>query len=153
MSPYFERTERLGLLSAAAAGWIDTPWAPYSRVRGAGVDCVQLAGAIMIECGVIEEFTPPRYTIDGGVHLGESVVLGWLEASPAFELVTDDRRAGDVLVFRSARSAIEHHVGVLLEGDRFVNAMPRYGVKERSLRDRTWSRLLRCAYRPVEVDL
>lgn len=159
MKAFFEAPERIEQLKQAVKAWIGTPFVEHARVRTGGVDCVQLAAAVMIECGVIESFDPPKYTIDGGLHRERSLVLEWLAGDPRFAAVSGTASAvhcapGDILVFASARSAIEHHVGVYLGGPsiEFVNAMPKYGVRIRTLRDGTWSRLLRAVYRPMEAQ-
>lgn len=158
MTQFFEHPERIDQLQLVIDGWLGTPFVPHAMVRGGGVDCVQLAAAIMIECGVIERFAPPAYTIDGGLHRQRSLVLEWLDGDPRFARISGQASAvrclpGDILVFASARSAIEHHVGVYRGGAsiEFVNSMPKYGVKIRTLRDGTWSRLLRAVYRPSEA--
>lgn len=157
MNTYFGSPERVQALEASVASWIDTPFAAYSCVKGAGVDCVRFAAAVMAECGVMREIVFPAYTIDGGLHRDRSQVLEWLNGRPEFAVMPGAKLAdclpGDILVFASSRGAVEHHVGVYLGGRsaEFANAMIKYGVKVRTLRDGTWSRLLRVVYRPVEV--
>lgn len=157
MNAYFRTTERVQALQACVLPWIDTPFAAHACVKGAGVDCVRFASAVMAECGVLRQLEFPAYTIDGGLHRERSQVLEWLDGRPEFAALPNakpsDCLPGDILVFASARGAVEHHVGVYLGGRsaEFANAMIKYGVKFRTLRDGTWSRLLRAVYRPVEV--
>lgn len=157
MNTYFSTPDRVQALQASVLSWIDTPFAAHSCVKGAGVDCVRFASAVMAECGVLRQLEFPQYTIDGGLHRERSQVLEWLDARPEFAPVANakmgDCLSGDILAFASARGAVEHHVGVYLGGKsaEFANAMIKYGVKVRTLRDGTWIRLLRAVYRPVEV--
>lgn len=41
-------------IACTAREWIGTPFVPHARIKGAGVDCVNLPAAILIEAGVIE---------------------------------------------------------------------------------------------------
>ncbi len=153
-APYFRTDQRIEALMAEVALWLDTPFADHGRVRGAGVDCVQLAGLVLHRIGVLPSFDPPPYTLDGGMHLPESALCRWLEESGRFENVDGTLfMPGDVLCFAPARGVqIAHHAGVFLgTGNRqFVNAMPRYGVKVRKLAEPLWASLLRAVYRPME---
>lgn len=135
-------------IAAIARSWIGTPFIPHARVKRAGVDCVQLAGAIYIEAGILSEFAPAPYTMDGGTHRDTSAVLEWLTASPAFAPTTDAPRCGDLLVFRSGR--VEHHVGVMVSSETFVHALRVCNVIESHVQDSTWSRRLTAVYRPKD---
>jgi len=158
--PFFSTSERVDLLNSAAREWTGTPFAAQARIAHVGVDCVQLAGAILCACGHIGSFDAGGpYTMDGGLHLQRSMVIDWLDARGSLFERWDYKTAGmsslapgDLLVFRASREGVEHHVGIFLGGSgaMFVNALPKYGVRERTIRDATWQRLLRAVYRPVE---
>lgn len=153
-APYFRTDKRIEALMAEVALWIDTPFADHGRVCGAGVDCVQFSGIVLTRLGVLPSFNPPPYTLDGGMHLTESALCAWIEATGRFSKVEGTVYApGDVLCFAPARGVrIAHHAGLFLgTGNRqFANAMPRYGVKVRKLDEPLWTSLLRAVYRPME---
>ena len=149
--PFFRNPSRIEELFKAIDRWQNTPFVDHGRVCGAGVDCIQFAACVLIELGQLDAFDPGPYTLDGGLHGKESLVVKWLDASPRFAKVDfRTHEPGDVLGFLSAKEGVVHHVGIALGGQSFVNAMPKYGVKVRTLRDPVWTRLLRVAYRPME---
>jgi cell wall-associated NlpC family hydrolase len=151
--PFFDSDARREALFATVARWEDTPFVDHGRIRGAGVDCVNFAGLVLVEVGHLPSFNPPAYTLDGGMNLKESTVTKWIEASGRFDPVEGTVfETGDVLCFASCReSKIAHHVGIYLgtPGHNFVNAMPRYGVKIRTMHDPVWAAFLRRVYRPM----
>jgi cell wall-associated NlpC family hydrolase len=152
MTPFFESVERVQRLRSFAALWVGTPFVSHASVRGAGVDCVNLAAAIYLECGALKPFTMPPYSIDGGQHNQFSQVIGWLgEQSELFAHVPLNKdfrvQPGDLLCFRFARS--EHHTGIVLEGLKFIHAPNRRKVEIASLTDPVYQRCLRAVYRPL----
>lgn len=147
---------RLAALQEAAKQWIGTPFAAHSCVKGAGVDCVNLAAALYIETRLLERFDPPAYSLDGGQHNPLSQVTAWLENHSRFISVwhrhgpTDySPMAGDALCFLNARS--EHHVGVMLSGGYFVHAVNRRKVTFAKLADPIYKQSLSAVFRPVEA--
>ncbi len=155
--PYFSTPERIAALRAEVGRWIGTPFAAHANICGAGVDCVQFAAAVFLKLGIIKSFEPGRYTLDGGLHSKTSALVTWFETSVDFMAIDPATAvAGDILCFAStkyARPAIAHHAAISLGNRGFAHAMPRYGVQYRSLSDPVWTRLLTCAFRPVEEVL
>ncbi|HEV8523078.1 MAG TPA: NlpC/P60 family protein [Terriglobales bacterium] len=147
-APFFSQPHKIPELLAAAQSWIGTPFRPHASIKGAGVDCVHLAFEIYRECRFHFTFDPPKYSMDGGRHLKMSKVIAWLEQSDSFDPVVGDTMPGDLLLFNMGR--VDHHVGVKLEGTRFINAINRYGVRELDLMDPTWRCRFTVAYRPME---
>lgn len=149
MSAYFSTPARCGRLAAAAMQWLGTPFVAHASIRGAGVDCVHLCGCLYIEAGALDVFDPPAYSLDGGKHLSQSLVLKWLDKSDRFKRV-DEVHFGDLLVFLT--KGVEHHVGVKLDGETFVHAIKDYGVVEGNIvQDSTYAKCLRAIYRPMEL--
>ncbi|MHB8520734.1 MAG: C40 family peptidase [Limisphaerales bacterium] len=74
-------------LVTAARSWLGTPFHAHSAIKGAGVDCVHLAAEIYRAAGIIDNFLPPQYSLDGGQHLDVSVIETYLEGLPQFACV------------------------------------------------------------------
>jgi len=151
-APFFRGVARVARLREAADSWIGTPFRKHQRVKRAGVDCVQLAGAIYIECGALSAFHPGPYALDGGFHGIHSQVIHWLERQDEFERVNPPHQPGDLLTFRMGR--FPHHVAILLDGLDFVHCV-RFngGVRINSLVDSTWNRRLDAVFRPVQWEV
>jgi len=136
----------------AARSWIGTPFVPHAHLKGAGVDCVQLALCYYQEFSLFPLVDLGSYTMDGGRHLERSRVLEWIEESNAFmpvDISKELTRAGDLACFRVGR--IPHHCGILTEMGGFVHALRGSGVKESSLADPTWNHRLEAVFRIKEA--
>ena len=140
-------------LQAAATGWIGTPFIKGAAVQGAGVDCVHLVGEIYRECGFLDDYQFPNYTLDEGSHLALSKVIAWVESSGKFLLLekTEAIQGGDLLCFQY-RSAVVHHVGLAVSSSDFVHCMRRISVINAKLEDSTYKRILRGVYRPIRKE-
>src|SRR5579871_1266486 len=147
-------TLRQASLQREALRWVGTPFAAHSRVMGGGVDCVNLAAALYLECGFLKEFNPPAYAMDGGTHNGKSQLIDWLISSRRFFLMAEKfdpnggwkPDCGDLLCFRFGRS--EHHAGVMLLDGKFIHALAGRCVQITSLQDPIFKRTLQAVYRP-----
>lgn len=137
-----------GGLLAAARAWKGTPFRERARVCGHGVDCVQLAAAVLDEAGFGSHALPARYAVDFGPHATRSPLLAWFQEQPEWEAVTQpgDVEAGDVLLFRIGRVA--NHCGVALGERQFIHCLSGHGVLVSRLDDPTYARRLVCAFRP-----
>ena len=125
---FFANKEHQTRLEWAAAAWIDTPFRPHTRVKNGGVDCVNLVSALMEECGVEHAFAPPEYGFDWGHHGPYSQLLKYLRDEPRVrELAADkERLPGDILTFKIG--GVEHHAGVLLQGQIFIHTARGLGT-------------------------
>lgn len=146
---YFDSPLKQARLVEAARRWLGTPFHPHACLQAVGVDCVNLLTAILKEAGAIDGWSFPNYSMDGGNHQDNSQVVQWLDAHPRFERLAPEViiQPGDVLCFRFGR--VPHHVGLLLESNRFLHAMRHYGVIESQLDDPTFAKRLEHTYRPV----
>ncbi|HEY1170228.1 MAG TPA: NlpC/P60 family protein [Verrucomicrobiae bacterium] len=149
MKAYYQDRTRQAALLALAQEWFGTPFVPHAQVAGVGVDCVQLAAALYQGTGLLREFKPGKYTMDGGQHNDGSRVTSWLEASPHFAKAEAPWQVGDLLCFRMGRSV--HHVGVVLTDRTFVHVYQGYTVGESWIDDSTWRKRLTLVFRPVEI--
>ena len=158
--PFFSEESRRNKLCLEAARWIGTPFVAHGAIRGAGVDCVNLVGQILIACGHATDFAMPHYAMDGGKHNRTSQLLDYLDARHDFVRVSsatgviappqvDWTQPGDVLCFTIGRSS--HHVGMLVRGKTFVHALFGRTVSFGSLSDGVFKRSLTAIYRPWEV--
>ncbi|MCC7376783.1 MAG: hypothetical protein IT581_19140 [Verrucomicrobiales bacterium] len=143
-------------IAAIAREWIGTPFVPHARIKGAGVDCVNLPAAILIEAGVIEFVLTGPYTIDAGRHAPTSLLVIWLRQDGRFEEWPVDEPPdplsplleGDLLCFRFGHG-VAHHLGLATSpaGD-FVHCLRGHGVIQSTLKDPTYRNLLTHHFRP-----
>lgn len=147
MNAYFDNELLQQRLLYHAAQWIGTPFIPHAAIEKAGVDCVNLVAQIYIACGFLKKFNPPKYTLQEGKHARKSKVVEWIEQSGSFEKV-EWPAIGDALCFQF-RQAVEHHVGLKLDRDKFLHVMERRKVEIASLNDFAYRRTLRSIYRPI----
>lgn len=149
MKAYFAGRERQALLLAEAQEWYGTPFVPHARVKGSGVDCVQLAAGLYISTGLLPDFKPGRYEMDGGQHNSYSQVISWLEGNASFQRAEMPLQVGDLLCFRMGRQV--HHVGVVLTERTFVHVCQGYTVREAWIDDSTWRKRLTAIFRPMDT--
>lgn len=64
---------------AAGRSWIATPFHDCARVKGAGVDCLQLIAAAFIESGVSEPVEIPDYSPQWHMHRGDPLYREGIE--------------------------------------------------------------------------
>lgn len=143
-------------IARIAREWIGTPFVSHARIKGAGVDCVNLPAAILIEAGVIEFVITGPYTIDAGRNAAVSLLARWLREDGRFEewSVEDPPGAlspiqeGDLLAFRIG-SGVAHHLGLATSpGGNFVHCLRGHGVIESTLQDPTYRNRLTHHFRP-----
>lgn len=139
-------------LERVARAWVGTPFLAHGNMINVGVDCVHLVAEIYRRIGVISEFSPPSYTIDGGNHSQNSPVDEYLSGTGKFRKMANalpdhELEPGDLLTFRVGR--MPFHCGLHLGKLRFVHAMQPQGVIESTLRDPTYWRRLTGVWRPL----
>ncbi len=137
-----------GRLLAVAGRWVGTPFREHARVCGAGVDCVQLAAAVLEEAGLAHARDLPPYIVDFGEHADRSPLLAWFQERPGWEPVIEpgEVEAGDVVLFRVGKVA--NHCGVALGDRRFIHCLRGHGVLFSRLDDPTYARRFIGAFRP-----
>lgn len=134
-------------LNAAASQWKGTPFQERARICGAGVDCVQLAAALLEEAGFAHVPDFPSYSVDFGDHADTSPILDWFAAHPEWQPIPlADAQPGDVVVFRVGKVA--NHVGIALGDQRFCHCLRGHGVLISRLDDPTYARRFVVAYAP-----
>lgn len=156
MKMFFHSEDRRRELVAAGASWIGTPFVGFTRRRGVGVDCVNLAAAVYLECGVAEKFEPfPDYVLDHSQHSDVEQLIAYIERTGRFRLVSGPDLPslvlpGDLLCFNWALSS--HHVGLALTPKLFIHTYLNHCVMESAVLDTHWKRGLARIYRPLERE-
>lgn len=134
-------------LSTIARTWISTPFYPHMAKRGVGADCVQLVFSIYKEAGLIaDDATLPKYSLAGGEHLHQSIVLNWLSTC-GYVQPEQTPDAGSVITFKIGK--VDHHVGIMINSNLFIHSARRFGVIEGDLRDSTFAKRLQTCWGPV----
>jgi hypothetical protein len=155
MIPFLTPQLRAHIVQVARE-WLGTAFVPHARVKGAGVDCVNLPAAILIEAGVIDFVFTGTYTIDGGRHAPASVLVRWLREDGRFEELPADPPPGplppllegDLLCFRIG-AGVAHHLGLVTSpAGEFVHCLRGHGAIQSSLQDPTYRRVLTNLFRP-----
>jgi cell wall-associated NlpC family hydrolase len=156
MKYFFDSEEAKARLIEESGKWIGTPFHEHACVRLAGVDCVHLVAAIYQAVGVLKEFKPPQYAMDGGQHDDSSKVIEYVHQTGRFECMNNRSGSwacefGDLLCFRLGKVAF--HTAIKLHGDNFIQVMQRHTVSDGfTLQDSTWSSRLTAVYRPLSIN-
>ncbi|MCL5099278.1 MAG: NlpC/P60 family protein [Candidatus Omnitrophica bacterium] len=131
-----------------AQSWLATPFRAHAKVKGDGVDCVNLALAIYQKAGILPaDIVFPPYHIGSGAHLDLSAVAQFVIATRLFRLATAPFKTGDLLGFNLGK--VIHHVGIYIERDNFVHCCQKAGVIFSRLDDPTWGKRLQAVWRPI----
>ena len=93
-------------LESVISSWVGTPYLSGNRVKGMGVDCVQLVAGILDEFLEREDRTPvPRLPPDTGTHSTETAyrtVRALVTAYGGKEVEDGSLQPGDVVVARNS---------------------------------------------------
>jgi cell wall-associated NlpC family hydrolase len=139
-------------IRSVAHSWLGTPFVPHGRVKGFGVDCVNLPAAVLVEAGVLSDVSTGAYAIDAGRHACDSHLAKWLREDGRFqELAIEplpDLLEVDLLCFRIGRG-VAHHLGlVTAPTGSFIHCLRGHGVIRSTLADPTYRRVLTHIFRP-----
>ena len=117
--------EQRSSVVAAARAWIGTPFHHAGRVRGVGVDCLQLLIGVYGDLGLIPAIDPGHYPCDWHMHQSEERYLnGVAEVAVRVEAP----QPGDIALFRFGKCV--SHAAIVLDWPRVVHAYFRQGVVE-----------------------
>jgi cell wall-associated NlpC family hydrolase len=131
-------------LVRAAEGWLRTPFHHHARVKGAGIDCINLLCAVYEEVGLIEHINLPYYPPDWMQHRSEERMLAGILAT-AHEVSVPE--PGDVAVFRYGRCY--SHGAIVTRWPEVIHAIAALGAVIRG--DATKHPLLDAANKPRPV--
>jgi len=98
---------------AAAKSWLRTPFHHGGRIKGVGVDCVQLLMATYEEAGVASVAPLAPYAIDWFLHENDERYLDGLNAYTAALAPKTPLADGDIALFKYGRSV--SHAGILVD--------------------------------------
>lgn len=110
-------------LIRAAESWLGTPFHHFARVRGAGVDCVNLICAVYEAAGLIEPVVLPFYHLDWYLHREEELMLHGILEHHARSV--DAPLCGDIAVFRWGRCYA--HAAIVEEWPSVIHAFAALG--------------------------
>lgn len=105
-------------VAAEAMTWAGTPYHHHARVKGVGVDCVQLLCAVYEACGLLPPVEPGAYACDWHVHQETELYLLGLLGVGATEVQTSG--LGDAVLFRFGRTW--SHGGIVVAPDTVLHA-------------------------------
>jgi cell wall-associated NlpC family hydrolase len=142
---YFDSEERRWRLYSQLETWANTPFAHGYCIRRVGVDCVQLVGAVMQACGVVDDYDFGEYSLDYGHHAEDSLITAHIEKTGRFERVSAPGLPGDLVCFTMGKCV--QHIGIFTYQHNFIHAVRRIGVKTSRITDSTWSKRLAATYR------
>ncbi len=134
-----------GEIVAAARDWIGTPYRHQASLKAAGCDCLGLVRGVWRELIGEEPEVPPPYTPDWAEATGEETLLAGARRQMQ-EIVLDEARAGDVIIFRMGTGVPAKHCAVLTGAGSIVHAYwGRAVVETRFIR--WWQRRAVAAFR------
>jgi cell wall-associated NlpC family hydrolase len=100
-----------------ALTWLRTPFHHHARIKGHGVDCVNLLIGVYSNVGLIPAIKLDHYAHDWHLHSDMPLfldgVLGYADR-------TDERLPGDVVMFRYGRQPA--HGGIVIEWPVVIHA-------------------------------
>jgi cell wall-associated NlpC family hydrolase len=149
MKPYFANPELLARLQFHAGEWLGTPFMPNAAIKGAGVSCQKLVGALYRETGFFPaDLAIPDGPMNWGVAQKQSLIADWVATHPELFAAVTDVQPGDLLGFRLGGCI--HHSGVVLTTDgKFIHAMRDRGCLLSSSQDATYLQRLEAIWRPI----
>lgn len=113
-------TEQREAVVAETLSWVNTPYHPHARVKGAGVDCAMLLAEVYERAGVIGHVDPGHYSPQFGLHRDEEIFEGFVREHG---IQVEDPLPGDCVLFRFGRCY--SHGGILVTQTEIVHAMVR----------------------------
>jgi cell wall-associated NlpC family hydrolase len=156
-NPFFNSVERLLKLESVAESWKGTPFMPNAAVKGAGVSCQKLVGAILIEAGALpKDFQVPEGPMNWSHAQTESLIAKFMDEQTLFaplpaaggQSLPAACRPGDMLGFKLGGCI--HHCGVLIGADgKFVHCLRPQGVQFSNIRDASYAVRIARAWRPL----
>lgn len=146
MKPFFDSPENIEALKRAAASWLGTPFAGNCSAKGRGVSCQCLAAEVYKEAG-FDVGQVPEAPMVHAKYSDQSLIEPWVEAHPNFERARFFQ-PGNLLGFRLGKCL--HHVGIQLDGQKFVHVVDGAGVIISTLADATWGGRVLAMWRPIK---
>ena len=155
MIQYFSKTENQTALLLEAKTWLGTPFVAHGKMKGAGVDCVDLASLIYKAVGFEHPFAPVEYQVGNGASFDIQQMLDPLDAMPMITKLDAEAcrldpgliGLGDFLVFY--RGSGLPHSGIVMVWPNFLHVLRARGVMFSMITDSTYLNRLAAVYRPM----
>ncbi|OAM89353.1 hypothetical protein OH491_13475 [Termitidicoccus mucosus] len=160
MTPsYYDTTQKIAVLVAAAESWRGTPFRENSAVRGprGGVCCHMLVSHLYIETGALEPFDIPSGSARRLMHNPADTMLAYIDGQLAgrfaIPLSQEPVLSGDLIVYRQGATA--KHVAIVLpgaepgHGSRIVHALRHSGTAFSQFDDPTYAHNIVTTRRPL----
>lgn len=135
---------------AAARRWLGTPYLHQASLPGVGCDCLGLVRGVWRDLYGAEPEVVVPYTPDWAEAKGEET-LALAARRHLVEIVPEQARAGDVLLFAYDGTAPAKHCAIQTGPARMIHAHAPHGVAEVSIVP-WWRRRLRHAFRFPGVE-
>jgi cell wall-associated NlpC family hydrolase len=87
-----------------ALTWLGTPYHHHARIKGVGVDCVQLLCGVFEAVGLVPPITTGHYPVDWHLHHSEEVFSGSLDQYAHLRSPGTTPQVGDMLLFQFGRT-------------------------------------------------
>jgi cell wall-associated NlpC family hydrolase len=110
---------------AEALSWLNTPYHPHARLKGAGVDCAMLPAEVYEAAGLIPHVEPEHYPVDWHLHRDEE---RYLSVVLAHARETTYVQPGDLVLYKWGRCFA--HGGIVIQWPTIVHAFIGQGVVE-----------------------
>jgi cell wall-associated NlpC family hydrolase len=110
---------------AEAETWLGTPFHHAARVKGAGVDCINLLAAVYSSVGLIEPVELDYYPIDWHMHRDEPRFLAGLADYCGPLPAGETPKPGDIAMFQYGRHAA--HGAIVINWPLVVHAWSDVG--------------------------
>ena len=121
-----EQEERLRLIEEART-WIGTPYRSEGRVKGAGCDCGTFLLGVLENARILPHIDIPHYPEDIACHCATPKYLMKIEEY-CRKVDNNDRKPGDILVYRFSGSMVPHHAAFVLDKEYLIHSYTRQGV-------------------------
>lgn len=106
-----------------AKTWVNTPYHSMAKLKGIGVDCVQLLIGVYENCHLIEGFDTGTYSHEWHLHKGEE---RYLQGLLLFCDKVSSMKKGDILVYQYGRCI--SHAGIYIGDNQLIHAYVDRGV-------------------------
>lgn len=115
-SPEKISSERQAVI-AEALTWLKTPYHHAARVKGAGVDCVQILIAVYQACGLVGEVDTGEYVSDWMLHQSDEI---YLEGIMKYAHPVEVPLPGDIALYKFGRTV--SHAAIVIEWPLIIHA-------------------------------
>lgn len=143
-------TDTADAILAAARGWLGTPYRHQASVKGAGADCLGLVRGVWREVYGEEPELAPAYS-PSWAEIGGKELMAEAAGRHMSRLAPEERRPGDLLLFRWREHLPAKHAAILNGPHRMIHAYDGSSVCEVHFHG-WWLRRLAFVFRFPELE-